>query len=75
MISKITKNFPPSIPIDGLQDSSESIPNFVSSRMNSKRGVPSTNKKTKKKKKVARTPDLNAAAKVRDGYSTSTTAQ
>ena len=75
MISKITKNFPPSIPIDGLQDSSESIPNFVSSRMNSKRVVPSTNKKTKKKKKIARTSDLNAVAKVRDGYSTSTTAR
>jgi hypothetical protein len=75
MISKISKNLPHSIPIDGLQESSESIPNFVSSRMNSKRGGPSTNKKTKKKKKIARTPDIIAAAVVRDGYSTSTTAR
>jgi hypothetical protein len=43
--------------------------------MNSKRGGPSTNKKTKKKKKVTRTPDINAVAVVRDGYSTSTTAR
>jgi len=75
MISKISKNLPMMIQIDGIQESSESVPNFISSRMNSKRGEPSINKKTKKKKKSTRTPDMNAVAVVRDGYSTSTTAR